>query len=169
LKLILYLQSNVVLQHEIQQLQEYDLIVNTAKTLLDNSLIGRLISFSWCRQTETLDLNAFDVGMVTDVKDGKVFVDYKDEGVHAAPLKSSGWNCSTTDIPRRQHRWRMLKSNASTTGNKAQESKPMTGFEWKCSHCSYTNEDDMLRDVFGDTDEGGQICVMCCNLWSSIK
>jgi hypothetical protein len=46
--------------------------------------------------------------MVTDVKDGKVFVDYKDEGVHATPLKSSGWNCSTADIPRSQHVWRML-------------------------------------------------------------
>jgi hypothetical protein len=77
---------------------------------LDNSLIGRWISISWCRQTETLDFYAFDVDMVTDVKDGKVFVDYKDEGVHATPLKSSGWNCSTTDIPRRQHRWCMLKA-----------------------------------------------------------
>ena len=46
--------------------------------------------------------------MVTDVKEGKVFADYKDEGVHAVPLKASGWNCSTNDIPRRQHRWRML-------------------------------------------------------------
>jgi hypothetical protein len=49
--------------------------------------------------------------MVTDVKEGKVFVDYKDEGVHAVPLKASGWNCSTNDIPRRQHRWRMLAKN----------------------------------------------------------
>jgi hypothetical protein len=48
-----------------------------------------------------------------------------------------------------------VKSNASTTGNKAQESKPMTGLEWKCSHCSYTNEEDTLRAVFGDTDEVG--------------
>jgi hypothetical protein len=30
---------------------------------------------------------------VTDVKEGKVFVDYKDEGVHAVPFKASGWNC----------------------------------------------------------------------------
>jgi hypothetical protein len=75
---------------------------------LDNSLIGRQINISWRRQTETLDFYAFDVGMVTDVKDGKVFVDYKDLGVHAAPLKASGWNCLTTDIPRRQHRWHML-------------------------------------------------------------
>ncbi len=132
---------------------------------MNNSLIRRWISILWCRQTETLDFYAFDVGMVTeDVKDGNVFVNYKDEGVHATSLKSSGWNCLTTDIPRRQHRWRMLKSNASTIGNKAQESKPMTGFEWKCSHSSYTNEDDMLIDVFGDTDEGGQIYVMYCNL-----
>jgi hypothetical protein len=48
-----------------------------------------------------------------------------------------------------------VKSNASTTGNKAQESKPITGFEWNDCHCSYTNEEDMLRAIFGDTDEGG--------------
>ncbi len=137
---------------------------------MDNSLIGRWISISWRRQTDTLDFYAFDVGMVTDVKDGKVFVDYKDEGFHAAPLKSSGWNCLITDIlPRGQHRWSMLKSDASTTGNKAQESKPMTGFKWKCSHCSYSNEDDMSRNAFGDTDEGGQICIQCSNLRPSIK
>jgi hypothetical protein len=46
--------------------------------------------------------------MVTDVKEGKVFVDYKDEGVHTVPLKASGWNCSTNNIPRRQHRWHMI-------------------------------------------------------------
>jgi hypothetical protein len=107
--------------------------------------------------------------MVTDVKDDKVFVDYKDEGVHAAPLKSGGWNRSTTDIPRGQHRWRMLKSNASTAGNKAQESKPMTGFEQKCSICSHSNEDDMSRAIFGDTDEGGKSvsCAVTYNLPSS--
>jgi hypothetical protein len=130
----LHLQSDVVLQHKIHQLQEYNLIVDTTKNILDNSLIERWISISWRRQIETLDIYAFDVGMVTDVKYGKVFIDYKDEGAHVAPLKSSGWNCSTTDIPRGQRRWHMLKSNASTTGNKAQESKRITGFEQKCSH-----------------------------------
>jgi hypothetical protein len=99
------------LQHEIHQLNEYDLIVDAMKTTLDNSLTGRWISISWHRQTKTLDIFAFDVGMVTDVKEGKVFVDYKNEGVHAVPLKASGWNCSTNDIPRRQHRWRMLAKN----------------------------------------------------------
>ncbi len=94
MKLVLYLQSNVVLKHEIHQLQEHNLIVDTAKTILDNSHIRRWISISWRRQTETLDLYVFDVGKVADVKDGKVFVDYKDEGVHVPPLKSSGWNCS---------------------------------------------------------------------------
>jgi hypothetical protein len=56
------------------------------------------------------------------------------------------------------------KSNASATGNTAQDSKPMTDLEWKRSHFSYTNEEDMLRAVFGDTDEVGQTCFMCCNL-----
>jgi hypothetical protein len=47
------------------------------------------------------------------------------------------------------------KSNASTTSKTAQDSKPPTGLEWKCSHYSYTNEEDMLRAVFGDTNEAG--------------
>jgi hypothetical protein len=108
LNLISFLQRDIILQHEIHQLNEYDLIVDAIKTTLDNSLIGRWISISWRRQTETLDFFAFDDGMVTDVKEGKVIVDYKDEGVHAVPHKASGWNCSTNNIPRRQHRWHML-------------------------------------------------------------
>jgi hypothetical protein len=56
------------------------------------------------------------------------------------------------------------KSNASTTGNMAQDSKLTTDLEWKCSHCSYTNEEDMSRALFVDTDEAGQTCIMCCNL-----
>jgi hypothetical protein len=56
------------------------------------------------------------------------------------------------------------KSNVSSTGKMAQDSKPTTGLEWKCSHCSYTNEENMSRAVFGDTDEVGQTCIMCCNL-----
>jgi hypothetical protein len=56
------------------------------------------------------------------------------------------------------------KSNASTTGSKAQESKPMTGFEWKCSHSSYTNKEEISRAFFGDTDEGGRTCVIYYDL-----
>jgi hypothetical protein len=45
------------------------------------------------------------------------------------------------------------KRNVSTTGKMAQDSKPMTVFEWKYSHCSYANDEDMSRAVFGDTNE----------------
>jgi hypothetical protein len=45
------------------------------------------------------------------------------------------------------------KSNASTIGKTAQDSQPTTFYEWKCTHCSYTNSEDMLRAVFGDTSE----------------
>ena len=103
------------MQHEIHQLNEHDLIVDAMKTTSKNSLIGRWISISWHRQTKTLDFFAFDVGMVTDVKERNIFVDYKDEDVHAVPLKASGWNCSTNDIPRRQHRWRMLAKKYTET------------------------------------------------------
>ncbi len=57
------------------------------------------------------------------------------------------------------------KSNGSTTGKKAQDSKPTTGLEWKCPHCFYTNEEDMSRAVFGDTAEARQTCIMYCNLY----
>jgi hypothetical protein len=53
--------------------------------------------------------------MVTDVKKGKVFVDYKDEGVQTVPLEASGWNCSTNNIARRQHRRRMLAKKHTKT------------------------------------------------------
>ncbi len=45
------------------------------------------------------------------------------------------------------------KSNASTTGKTAQDSKPMAFLEWKCPHCSFAKEEDMSIAVFGDTAE----------------
>jgi hypothetical protein len=56
------------------------------------------------------------------------------------------------------------KSNVSTTGKMAQDSKPMTLKEWKCHHCSLTNEEDMLIAVFGNTTEARQTCIYCRNL-----
>jgi hypothetical protein len=56
------------------------------------------------------------------------------------------------------------KLNASTTGKMAQGSQPTTVLEWKCTHCSYTNEEVMSRAVFGDTIEARQTCIMCYNL-----
>ncbi len=55
-------------------------------------------------------------------------------------------------------------SNASTTGNKAQESKHMTGSELKCPQCFLTNDKGISRAVFGDTSEGGWMCIICYNL-----
>jgi hypothetical protein len=57
-----------------------------------------------------------------------------------------------------------LKCHASTKGKTAQDSKPTPGFKWKCPHCSYTNDEDMLKAVFGDTSEARQTCIMCYNL-----
>ncbi len=45
------------------------------------------------------------------------------------------------------------KSNASTTDKTAQDSKPTTLKEWKCLHCSLTDEEDMSIAFFGDTAE----------------
>ena len=56
------------------------------------------------------------------------------------------------------------KSNASTTGKMAQDLNPKTGLEWKCPHCSYTNEEVMSMAVFGDTAEARQTCIFCRNL-----
>jgi hypothetical protein len=56
------------------------------------------------------------------------------------------------------------KSNASTTGKHGTRFKDYDRFRMEMFHCSYTNEEDMLRAFFGDADEGGQTCIMCCNL-----
>jgi hypothetical protein len=46
-----------------------------------------------------------------------------------------------------------VKSNASTAGKTAQDSKPMTLKKWKCPHYSLTNKEDMSIAVLGDTAE----------------
>jgi hypothetical protein len=56
------------------------------------------------------------------------------------------------------------KTDASTTGKMAQDSKPMTLKEWKCPRCSLTNEKDMSIAVFGDTAEARQTLIYCRNL-----
>jgi hypothetical protein len=56
------------------------------------------------------------------------------------------------------------KGNASTTGKTAQDSKPTPFLEWKCPHCSFTNEEDMLIAVFGDTAVARETCIYCRNL-----
>ncbi len=33
--------------------------------------------------------------------------------------------------------------------------KPLTVSEWKCSQCSYRNDEEISRAVFGGTNEGG--------------
>jgi hypothetical protein len=55
------------LQPEKSKLDEYKLIIDRKKATLDSSLIGRWISITWCRTTESIDFFAFDVGVVTDV------------------------------------------------------------------------------------------------------
>ncbi len=57
-----------------------------------------------------------------------------------------------------------LKCNGSNTGKMAQDSKPTAVFEWKCPHCSYYNDEDMLRAVFGDSSKARGTCIMCYNL-----
>jgi hypothetical protein len=32
---------------------------------------------------------------------------------------------------------------------------------WRCPQCSYTNNEEISRAVFGDTDEWTQVCVIC--------
>ena len=38
---------------------------------------------------------------------------------------------------------------------------PLDQFCWICRACSYTNEEDISRAVFGNTDEGSHVCVIC--------
>ncbi len=45
----------------------------------------------------------------------------------------------------------------------------LTGYEytnlwdssWMCSQCIYMNNEDISKAVFGDTNEGSRVCVMC--------
>jgi hypothetical protein len=32
---------------------------------------------------------------------------------------------------------------------------------WKCSQCKYMNDEDISKAVFGDTNEGSGICILC--------
>jgi hypothetical protein len=32
---------------------------------------------------------------------------------------------------------------------------------WKCFESNYMNDEDVSKAVFGDTNEGSKICVMC--------
>jgi hypothetical protein len=32
---------------------------------------------------------------------------------------------------------------------------------WMCAQCIYMNDEDISKAIFGDTNEGSQICVMC--------
>ena len=38
---------------------------------------------------------------------------------------------------------------------------PLDQLYWICRACSYTNEEDISRAVFGNTDEGSRVCVIC--------
>jgi hypothetical protein len=31
----------------------------------------------------------------------------------------------------------------------------------KCSECNYMNDEDVSKAIFGDTNEGSKICVIC--------
>ena len=32
---------------------------------------------------------------------------------------------------------------------------------WKCSQCTYMNDEEISKAVCGDTDDGPRVCVMC--------
>ena len=61
------MQQDVVLQHEKNQLDEMDLMVDKTKTTMDQSLKG---SVSWHRKSDSFDFFAYDVGVVLEVKNG---------------------------------------------------------------------------------------------------
>ena len=106
MNLISFLQRDVILQHEIHQLNEYDLIIDAMKTTLDNSLIGRWISISWRRQTETLDFFAFDVGYISSIIENIVQIHFNEAAKsYDVPLKSSNWTKCVKVPPSRQYQW----------------------------------------------------------------
>jgi rubrerythrin len=53
-------------------------------------------------------------------------------------------------------------SNSSDSDNSdILKTVPVEQFYWICRACSYTYEEDISRAVFGDTDEGTHVCVIC--------
>ncbi len=102
------MRRDVVLQHEKNQFDELDLMVDKTKTTMDQSLKRRWISVSWHRKSDSFDFFAYNVGFVLEVKNEVCTIDYKDDGVHFIPLKSSGWNCSTRKTLKCNHHWCML-------------------------------------------------------------
>ncbi len=101
------------MEDEKSQLDQHKLIVDRKKTTLDNSVIGRWISISWCRTTDYIDFFAYDVGVIADVKNGKGFVNYNGDGVYSVSLNSRGWNCSITDTPKNEKNWHLLEKKES--------------------------------------------------------
>ena len=96
-------------QHEHDMLVDNDLIIDTIKPKLNDELIGRWISIAYTRKFHNHTFLVFDVGLVVDVKNHLVYVDYKtDGGIISAPLKSNKFNCSFNYIPSQQYEWRML-------------------------------------------------------------
>jgi hypothetical protein len=86
------------------------LIVDTIKPKLNDELIGRWISIAYTRKYHYHTFLVFDVGIVTDVRNNLVYVDYKtDGGIVCAPLQTKNFNCTIDHIPSKQYEWRLLK------------------------------------------------------------
>ena len=111
----IFLQVDVILQHEQNELNDNLLVVDTNQPKLSKELIGRWISIAYNRECFGEDILVYDVGEIMDVKKYYVFVDYKTEGgITLVPLQSNNFNCSITDPPSRQYMWRMLLHKQQT-------------------------------------------------------
>jgi hypothetical protein len=110
-----YLQVDVILQHEQNELNDNLLVVDTNQPKLSKELIGRWISIAYNRGM--LWWRYFGVWCWWNYgwKKIYVFVDYKTEGgITLVPLQSNNFNCSITDPPLRQYMWRMLLHKQQT-------------------------------------------------------
>ena len=56
------------------------------------------------------------------------------------------------------------------------EQKTVKNIDWKCTHCSYTNNEEVSWAVFGDyyvdydnCREGARMCIICCKYCARSK
>jgi len=64
-------------RHELEQLNDRKLIIDTIKPKLNKGIIGRWISISYNREFYGHKCSVFDAGVVTELKSNLVYIDYK--------------------------------------------------------------------------------------------
>lgn len=106
--------------HEREQLSIHDLFIDVNMPMyIDETLIGRWISISWFRRSDS-QINsgfyAFDIGIISEVVgQNKVKVRFEEEfDSYDVLLQPKNWTSCVISPPTRQYQWRLLRKKASS-------------------------------------------------------